>query len=193
MKESFYQFSAKDIHGENISMEQYKGKILLVVNSAIRCSFARDSYRDLEHLQRRFHEEGFEVLDFPCNQFHEECPEDDSYIDEYCKKNFNTTFPRFQKIDVNGENALPLFSYLTRRKKFVSFDKGNPLSGVLSSIYIKKGPLELEKNEIKWNFTKFLIDRNGLVKRRFECTSDPREVEACILRLADRQEYHEKQ
>lgn len=193
MKESFYQFTAKDILGNDVSMERYHGKILLVVNTAIHCSFARECYHDLEYLQRRFRREGFEVLDFPCNQFHEECPEEDSYIDGYCKKNFDTTFDRFQKTDVNGEDALPLFSYLTRKKKFVSFDKGNPLSGVLSSIYIKKGPMELEKNEIKWNFTKFLIDRQGNVKRRFECTAGLKEIESCIERLADRQEYHEEQ
>lgn len=183
---SIYDFEVIDNIGNVHSMEEYKGKALLIVNTAIHCTFV-DTYRDLELTYRKYHDQGFEILDFPCNQFHGQACEDDDSIDRFCKDNYNTSFPRFRKIEVNGENASPLFLYLQKKKKFRGFDKGNPLAGVIASIHIKEGPGWEEKPDIKWNFTKFLVDRRGEVKKRFECTSKEKDVDKAIEYILDHQ------
>ncbi len=187
-KISIYDFCVTDNQGNAHSMEEYRGKVLLIVNSAIHCTFV-DTYRDLQITYRKYHDEGFEILDFPCNQFHGQAGESDEEIDRFCRDNYHTTFPRFRKTDVNGEDASPLFLYLQKKKKFKGFDKGNPLAGVIASIHIKEGPGWEEKPDIKWNFTKFLIDRNGEVKKRFECTSNQKDVDRSIEYILDHQDW----
>jgi glutathione peroxidase len=185
-KESIYDFTVFDIMGNPHRMKEYEGKVLLIINSAIHCSFT-PTYHDLEMTYRKYHDQGFEILDFPCNQFHGEAMESDAEIDRFCKENYHTTFPRFSKTEVNGENALPLFEYLARKKPFLSFDKANPMAGVIASIHIKEGPGWEKKKDIKWNFTKFLIDRHGNIKKRFECTSNEKDVNKAIEYILDHQ------
>lgn len=185
-KESLYDIEVIDKEGKSISFSSYKGKILLIVNTATHSSFT-SCYKDLERIYRKYKREDFLVLDFPCDQFHGECPENDEEIEEFCTENYNTTFPRFPKGDVVGEKASPLFVYLDKAKKFRSFDATNPLSPVLSSIYIKQGPGWEKKPGIKWNFTKFLVDRYGKVMKRYEATCPMERVEKDILSLLDKE------
>ncbi len=183
---TIYDFNVEDNQGNLIPLDLYKGKILLIVNTAVHCAFT-SSYKELEMTYRKYHSEGFEILDFPCNQFHGQAPETDKEINEFCMMNYHTTFKRFKKVEVNGEHAEPLFLYLQKKKKFLGFDPSNPLSGVIASIHIKQGPGWEEDNSIKWNFTKFLVDRNGKVVKRFECTAKQKDIEHAIEHVIDTQ------
>jgi len=149
---SVYQFSVKNQKGEDVSLEQYKGKVLLIVNTATKCGFT-PQYDELEELYKKYSEQGFEILDFPCNQFFKQAPGTAEEINSFCSLRFGTTFPRFAKIDVNGKDADPLFVYLCQQ---------NP-----------DGKLK----KVKWNFTKFLIGRNGEFAGRFEPTAKPKSFE----------------
>jgi glutathione peroxidase len=185
-KQSIYDFTIEDNKGNLIPLSLFKGKILLIVNSAIHCSFT-PCYKELELTYRKYHSQGFEILDFPCNQFHGQAPESDEEINNFCISNYHTTFLRFKKVEVKGENANPLFTYLTKKKKFIGFDPANPLSGVIASIHIKEGPGWEKDNSIKWNFTKFLIDRKGKVVKRFEATAKAKDIDKAIERIIDTQ------
>lgn len=185
-KVSIYDFEVADNKGVVHSLSEFKGKILLIVNSAIHCTFA-DTYKELQKTYRKYHSQGFEILDFPCDQFHGQSSESDGEIEKYCEENYQTTFMRFKKIDVNGFSASPLFLYLAKKKKFKGFDKGEPIAGVIASIHIKEDPLWETKSDIKWNFTKFLVDRNGEIKKRFECTSKEKDIDKAIEYLLDHQ------
>lgn len=186
MKETIYDFNIIDNKGICHSMSEFKGKILLIVNTAIHCSFV-NTYLDLEKTYLKFHKENFEILDFPCDQFHGECPENDSEIEEFIQSNFKTSFLRLKKTQVNGEHADPLFLFLQKKRKFRDFDKGNPSAYPIISYHLKKDPLWREKSDIKWNFTKFLIDREGNVVKRFECTSKEKNIDAAIEHIIDTQ------
>lgn len=153
-----YDISVKDINGENVSLEIYRGKVLLIVNTASKCGFTKQ-FDGLEELYEKYKDEGFEVLGFPCNQFKEQDPGSNSEIMNFCKLNFGVTFPMFEKIDVNGENESPLYSYLKEQK-----------SGMFGS-------------KIKWNFTKFLVDREGNVIKRFSPQTTPKSIEKDIEEL----------
>lgn len=155
---NIYDFKVKDTKGNDVSLEQYKGKVLLIVNTATGCGFT-PQYEGLENLYRKYRDRGFEILDFPCNQFGHQAPGTDAEIGQFCTLNYDTTFPRFKKIDVNGENAAPLYKWLKSQKK-----------GFLNSA-------------IKWNFSKFLIDRNGNVIDRFSPTTKPEKLESDIQKL----------
>ena len=155
---SIYDYSVKDRQGNDISMSEFKGKVLLIVNTATGCGFT-PQYEGLEKLYKTYHEQGFEVLDFPCNQFGNQAPGTNDEIHEFCKLKYDTTFDQFAKIDVNGENEDPLYTFLKNEKK-----------GLLS------------KN-IKWNFTKFLVDREGKVVERFAPTDTPEKIEDSIKKL----------
>ena len=150
---SVYEFVVKNQRGEDVSLSEYKGKVLLIVNTATRCGFT-PQYDGLEALYEKYHEEGFEVLDFPCNQFFRQAPESDEEINHICSLRFNTKFPRFKKVEVNGDKAEPLFKFLC---SFAGKYK-----------------------RIKWNFTKFLINKNGEVVARFEPTTKPEDIEESI-------------
>ncbi len=186
MKRTVYDFDFIDNRGEKHSLREFEGKILLFVNTATHSSFT-EQYFELEKTYQKYKEEGFEILDFPCDQFHGECPESDEEIDEIIKENYHTTFLRCHKGEVNGENALPLFLFLQSEAKFKDFDKGEPSVYPIVSLLIKKDPLWRKKNDIKWNFTKFLVDRYGSVRKRFECSSKEKDIDRAIEKIIDTQ------
>ena len=165
---NIYDFSVKTRKGEDVSLSDYKGKVLLIVNTATGCGFT-PQYDELQDLYEEFKDQGFEILDFPCNQFANQAPGDDEEIHSFCTGRFGITFPQFAKIDVNGENAIPLYKWLTENTTFKGF--GNSPMGMMLSIAVKKSDKEYKNNgNIKWNFTKFLIDRNGKIVERCEPT-----------------------
>ena len=155
---NIYDFTVKNSKGEDISLSEYKGKVLLIVNTATGCGFT-PQYEGLEDLYKKYHSQGFEVLDFPCNQFLNQAPGSDEEISSFCTLKYDTTFPRFKKIDVNGEDAIPLYKWLKTQK-----------GGIFG-------------NAIKWNFTKFLIDRQGNVVKRYSPTTTPAKMEEEIKKL----------
>lgn len=158
MEETFYDFSAKSLHGDEISMDIYRGKVVLVVNTASKCGFT-PQLEGLEKLYKTYKDDGFVILGFPCNQFANQEPGDEKSISEGCVLNYGVTFQMFSKIEVNGENAHPLYKFLKSKK-----------GGVLSS-------------KIKWNFTKFLIDKEGNVVERYPPTAVPEKIEPKITAL----------
>ncbi len=155
---TIYDYTVKGRAGEDVSLSTYKDKVLLVVNTATGCGFT-PQYEGLQKLYDKYKEKGFEILDFPCNQFANQAPGTIEEIQSFCTLNYGTTFPRFAKIDVNGKNASDLYKFLKKEKK----------SALGSSI--------------KWNFTKFLIDREGNVVKRFAPTDTPESIEADIVAL----------
>ena len=175
---SIYDFTIKAQDGSEVSMAQYKGKVLLIVNTATGCGFT-PQYDALQDLYEAHQKDGLEILDFPCNQFANQAPGDDEEIHAFCTGRFGITFPQFSKIDVNGENASPLYKYLTANTTFGGFGHG-PMSLVLTPI-VKKMDKDYKNNgNIKWNFTKFLIDREGNIVARFEPTADMKLVKQKI-------------
>jgi glutathione peroxidase len=176
-----YDYSVPTPAGEEISMKDYEGKVLLIVNTATGCGFT-PHYKDLEAMYERFHDKGLEIIDVPCNQFAGQTPGTDDEIHAFCTLHYNTQFPQMKKSDVNGENALPLFQYLKSQKGFEGFGKG-PKALAMGAM-LKKIDKDYKNNpDIKWNFTKFVVDRNGNVVARFEPTASMKDVEQCVERL----------
>ena len=175
-----YDLSVKDRKGEDVSLSDFKGKVLLVVNTATGCGFT-PQYEGLENLYKKFHDKGFEILDFPCNQFGNQAPGSDDEIHEFCTLKYHTSFYQFQKVDVNGENESPLFTFLKSKQGFKGFDglKGKILIPIAKAM----DPDYKNNSNIKWNFTKFLVDRNGNVVDRFESTVTPEKIEQRIEEL----------
>ena len=173
-----YDFTVKDREGQDVSLADYKGKVLLIVNTATGCGFT-PHYEPLEAMYKEFRDQGFEILDFPSNQFANQAPEDDEGIHQFCTLKFGTEFPQFTKIDVNGETADPLFAYLATEKPFQGFGKGlkNAALNKFADMNNKKFG---DKAYIKWNFTKFLVDREGHVISRFEPTMDMEKVREAV-------------
>ncbi len=153
-----YDYKVSDFRGAEVDLAEYKGKVLLIVNTATGCGFT-PQYEGLEALYEKYRGRGFEILDFPCNQFAGQAPGTDEEIHSFCTLKYNTSFRQFQKIDVNGANESPLYTYLKSQKK-----------GALGS-------------RIKWNFTKFLVDRQGVVVARFAPTDKPEAIDAEIAKL----------
>ena len=177
-----YKFTVKDRKGNDVSLADYKGKVLLIVNTATRCGFT-PQYTELEALYEKYSAKGFEILDFPCNQFGQQAPGTEEEIHEFCQLNYKTKFPQFKKIDVNGDNQSPLFAYLKSQKGFKGFDPNHKIGKILIDMLSKADP-DYDKNpDIKWNFTKFLIDRNGNVVERFEPTEDINVIEKAMEKL----------
>ncbi len=156
---SVYDFSAKTLEGDEIPLSNFRGQVLLIVNTASKCGFT-PQYEGLEKLYEKLHGEGLTVLGFPCNQFGSQEPGSESEIGAFCQKNYGVSFPMFAKIDVNGDNAHPLYKYLKKEEK-----------GVLGT------------QAIKWNFTKFLIDKNGNPVERYGSTTKPEDIEGDIKKL----------
>jgi len=152
-QDNIYSFKVKNDKGEEVSLEQYKGKVLLIVNTATRCGFT-PQYKDLEAIYEKYNEQGFEILDFPCNQFGGQAPGTIAEIKEFCSTNYNVKFTQFDKIEVNGENEHPLYTYLKANAE--------------------------NKNNIRWNFTKFLISPEGKILKRFESGDKMEDVEAAV-------------
>lgn len=173
-----YDFTVKNRQGEDVSLDNYKGKFLLIVNTATGCGFT-PHYEPLEAMYKEFKDRDFEILDFPCNQFANQTPGSDDEIHEFCTLKFGTDFPQFAKLDVNGETADPLFAYLATEKPFTGFGKG--VKNLALDKFAKANNKAFgDKAYIKWNFTKFLVDREGKVVARFEPTVDMAEVKAAV-------------
>ena len=176
-----YDFTVKDRKGNSISLSEYKGKVLLIVNTATGCGFT-PHYTPLEEMYKDLKDKGMEILDFPCNQFANQAPGDADSIHEFCTLKFGADFPQFAKIEVNGENAEPLFAFLATEKPFTGFGKGLKNSALKKFAEMNNRKFG-EKAYIKWNFTKFLIDRDGNVVNRFEPTVDMAEVRKAVEEL----------
>lgn len=176
-----YDFTITTGTGEELKLSDYKGKVILIVNTATGCGFT-PQYAPMEKLYEDYHDKGLEILDIPCNQFGGQAPGTDKEIHEFCTLHFNTTFPQMKKADVNGTNELPLYTYLKSEKGFEGLDE-HPLRSVLEDMFNKADPDWAKKPDIKWNFTKFVVDREGKVVARFEPTADIEKVEACIKEL----------
>jgi len=157
--ETIYSFSAKDIKGQEVSLDDYRGKVLLIVNTASKCGFT-PQFEGLQSLHEELGERGFEVLGFPCNQFMNQDPGNDDAISQFCSLNYGVSFPMFAKIEVNGDGTHPLFRFLKREAK-----------GLMGS------------EKVKWNFTKFLVNRDGQVVRRYAPTAKPADIRADIEKL----------
>ncbi|MDD2592377.1 MAG: glutathione peroxidase [Erysipelotrichaceae bacterium] len=178
---SIYKFEYTSLEGKRKSLNDYKGKVLLIVNTASKCGFT-PQYEGLQELYQKYHDKGFEIIGFPCNQFKEQEPGDAKDISEFCSVRYGVTFPLSQKIDVREENADPLFKYLTKEKGFKGLGRGIKTKSfelMLKALYKDK----FDDDQIKWNFTKFLIDKEGNVVERFEPTIEPLEFEEDIKRL----------
>ncbi|MBR3015149.1 MAG: glutathione peroxidase [Bacteroidaceae bacterium] len=174
---SVYDFKVADLEENIVSLDAYKGKVLLIVNTATKCGFT-PQYKELQEIYDKYHAQGFEVLDFPCNQFGEQAPGSNEEIHKFCTDNYETTFPQFSKIDVNGENESPLFTFLKAKQGFKGFpgERGQMMEQMMA----RRDPDFAKKSDIKWNFTKFLVNKNGEVIARFEPTMDMAEVEAQV-------------
>jgi glutathione peroxidase len=175
---SYYDYEVTAQDGSTVSLKDYEGKVLLIVNTATGCGFT-PQYEDLEKIYAEYRDRGFEVLDFPCNQFANQAPGTDEEIHEFCTLKFGTEFPQFAKIDVNGETADPLFAYLATEKPFAGFGKGLKMAALNKFAEMNNKKFG-DKAYIKWNFTKFLINREGQVIARFEPTVDMKEVRDAV-------------
>ena len=177
---SIYDLKVKTRKGEEISLKDFEGKVLLIVNTATGCGFT-PQYEALEKLYETYHDKGFEVLDFPCNQFGHQAPGEDDEIHEFCTAKYKTQFDQFSKIDVNGENESKLYTLL---KKEMPNEEVKGLKNKMAMKAIEKISTTCKKDgDIKWNFTKFLVDRKGNVVKRFDPTSNPVSFENDIKEL----------
>ncbi|MCI6745008.1 glutathione peroxidase [Anaerolactibacter massiliensis] len=178
---NIYDYTVPAADGSTVSLKDYEGKVLLIVNTATGCGFT-PQYKDLEEIYHDDHEKGLEIIDIPCNQFAGQAPGSDEEIHQFCTLKYHTEFPQMKKSDVNGENELPLYSYLKSQKGFEGF--GNGVKALAMSAMLKKIDPDYKNNpDIKWNFTKFAVDRKGNVVARFEPTADMKEVKACVESL----------
>jgi glutathione peroxidase len=166
--QSVYDFKVKDMDGKEVSLSEYKGKVLLIVNTATKCGFT-PQYEELQEMYEKYKDKGLVILDFPCNQFGGQAPGDIASIHEFCTSKYETTFPQFDKIDVNGENESPLFAFLKSKQAFKGFGNGEQAK-FMDEMLKKQDPDYASKPDIKWNFTKFLVDSKGNVVARFEPT-----------------------
>ena len=174
----FYDYKVTKRNGEELDLATLKGKVVLVVNTATGCGFT-PQYAPIEEMYKKYHEQGLEVLDIPCNQFGKQAPGSDEEIHEFCQVHYNTTFEQMKKSDVNGESELPLYTFLKSQKGFEGFGKGK-MATLLKFTNIGK---KKSDPSIRWNFTKFVVDKEGNVVARFEPTHDMALVEDCIKSL----------
>lgn len=175
-----YDFTVKTQNNEEVNLSEYSGKVLLIVNTATGCGFT-PQYEELQDMYEELKEKGLEILDFPCNQFANQTPGSDEEVHEFCTGRYGITFPQFSKTDVNGENAIPLFKWLTSNTVFQGFSGAMKL--ILAPIVKKADPDYKNNGNIKWNFTKFVIDRNGEIVARFEPTADMKDVKAKVMEV----------
>ena len=176
-----YDYSVTRPDGTQLNLSDYEGKVMLIVNTATGCGFT-PHYKPIEEMYEKYHEKGFEVIDIPCNQFAGQTPGTDEEIHEFCTLKYNTQFPQMKKSDVNGENELPLYTYLKSQKGFEGFGK-SPAALMMAGL-LKKIDKDYKNNpNIKWNFTKFDVDRSGNVVARFEPTADMKKVDECVASL----------
>ena len=177
---TFYDYSVPTPQGTEISMRDFAGKVVIVVNTATGCGFT-PHYKDLEALYEQYHDQGLEIVDVPCNQFAGQTPGTDEEIHQFCQLKYNTQFPQMRKSDVNGKNALPLFTFLKSQQGFKGF---RGLAAIPMKAMLKRIDPNYESNpDIKWNFTKFVVNREGQVVARFEPTDSMKDVAACVASL----------
>lgn len=176
---SLYDYKVKNIKGEEVSLSDYKGKLVLVVNTASKCGFT-PQYEGLEKLYQKFKDRGLMILGFPCNQFLEQDPGSNDEIASFCKLNYGVSFPLFAKIDVNGEKADPLYIWLKGKAPFAGFELDKPMGKKIRGVVEQHYPENLTGDGVKWNFTKFLVGRDGESVRRFEPTVTPEELEGYV-------------
>lgn len=179
-----YDFKVKAMDGTEVPLSDFKGKVLLIVNTATGCGFT-PQYEDLQKIYDEFKDKGLEILDFPCNQFKEQAPGTDEEIHTFCKGRFGITFPQFSKIEVIGENADPLFRYLSENTEFKGF--GHSPKALIVAGAAKSVDKDYKSNSnVKWNFTKFLISRDGKILERFEPTEDMEKVREAVAKAVER-------
>ena len=177
---SIYEYSIVDRKGNNVSLKDYKGKVLIIVNTATGCGFT-PQYEGLEKLYKKYHDNGLEIIDIPCNQFGNQAPGTDNEIHEFCALKYNTSFDQFAKANVNGENELPLYTYL---KNEIKVDVIKSMKNKIAMKAIEKISTSAKRDgDIKWNFTKFLVDKNGKVIERYSPTFKPEDMEDKIKEL----------
>ena len=176
---TIYDFTVKDRKGKDVSLKEYSNEVLLIVNTATKCGFT-PQYEELEKLYEKYHSQGFEILDFPCNQFGQQAPGTDESIHQFCKLNYGTEFPRFKKLKVNGPDADPMYKFLQEQKGFAGWDATHPLTKILDEMLSKQDADYQSKPDIKWNFTKFLTNKLGMVVARFEPTASIESISAQI-------------
>lgn len=177
---NIYDYSVPTTEGKK-ALSDYQSKVMLIVNTATGCGFT-PHYEPMEEMYEKYHDQGLEIIDIPCNQFAGQTPGSDEEIHEFCTLKYNTKFPQMKKSDVNGENALPLYTYLKSQMPFQGFGKG--VKALAMNTMLKKIDKDFKNNpDIKWNFTKFVVDRSGKVVARFEPTDSMKKVEECIVSL----------
>ena len=172
-----YDFTVKAQDGTDVNLSDFKGKVLLIVNTATGCGFT-PQYTELQEIYDEFHEKGLEILDFPCNQFGEQAPGTDDEIHTFCVGRFAISFPQYSKVDVNGENAIPLYKWLTENTTFEGFE--GPMGLIMNGVVKKMDKNYKNHGNIKWNFTKFLINKEGEIVARYEPTHSLKKVKEDI-------------
>ena len=177
--QSVYDFKVKNDAGQEVSLADYKGKVLLIVNTATRCGFT-PQYKELEAMYEKYRSEGLEILDFPCNQFGQQAPGTIQEIHQFCSANFDIQFPQFDKIEVNGANEHPLYKWLKAQKGFGGFDVNDQRGKMMDGMLRKQDADYDKRSDIKWNFTKFLVSRDGRVLKRYEPTEKMTDIEADV-------------
>ena len=178
--QKIYEYKVTDNLGQQVSLADYRGKVLLIVNTATKCGFT-PQYKELQKLYEKYGRDGLEILDFPCNQFGQQAPGTIQEIHQFCTANFAIEFPQFDKIDVNGPNESPLYTYLKSQQGFGGFDLNDERGKMMDGMMKKRDADYAQKSDIKWNFTKFLVSRDGRVVKRYEPTDKMSEVDADIF------------
>ena len=177
---SFYDYTLTKRDGSEVSLKEYEGKVVIVVNTATGCGFT-PQYKDLEATYEKYHDKGLEIIDIPCNQFANQTPGTDDEVHEFCTMKYKTQFDQYKKSDVNGENALPVYAFLKAAQAFKGF-KG--ISAPILNAVVKKNDPDFKNNpDIKWNFTKFVVNRNGEVVARFEPTDSMKDLDKLVGEL----------
>ena len=177
--EKIYDFTALSNKGKEVNFADYEGKVLLIVNTASKCGFT-PQYDGLEALYQKYKDQGLVIIGFPCDQFGHQEPGTNEEIEEFCRINHGVTFPLMSKIEVNGDGAHPIYQWLKSQAGFAGFNPAHPLTKILDEMFTKADPDYASKPDIKWNFTKFLISREGNVVCRFEPTTEPQDMEESI-------------
>ena len=181
-QKNVYKFSVKDGNEHTVKLKDYKGKVLLIVNTATKCGFT-PQYEALQKLYETYKNQGLVILDFPCNQFGAQAPGSFRDIHTFCTGNYGTTFPQFAKINVNGRNESPLYTYLKAQQPFKGFDMNNNIGKFLDEKFRAENPDYAKDPSIKWNFTKLLVSRDGKVVKRFSPQTSPKKIEELIQKL----------
>jgi glutathione peroxidase len=179
---NIYDFRVKAIDGREVALADFKGKVLIIANTASKCGFT-PQYEELQQLYSTYADKGLVILGFPSNQFAEQEPGTNAEVQNFCQINYGVSFPLFEKTAVRGENAHPLFVYLTEKAPFRGFDLNHPIGAKLQAVLQDKFPELLAGDSIKWNFTKFLVNRQGDVVGRYEPTTSPLDMKAAIEKL----------